>query len=244
MRSDMFEVIIERPRGGRSRRLKGRDAQLARSFPELAPQKEPMSIGRGTKYLNENLAPLKRFLLRNVGRPWDHVYSEICAHIAPQSAVQKHVLDHVRDYVETHVVLIDGKPHQPLAQGSRRDRYIALGSYRANEFYVCPRTRILRLAPPRCRRRAEPASPDARPIGDLTEVRRIEGVWYLIQFEKQPESWEQAKRCYDVVLKAHLSEPGMLDWSGSMKQLYGRTDRYAVAKRQLSSREIRKYLGG
>lgn len=243
MRSDMFEVIIERPRGGRYRRLKGRNAARARSFPELAPQKEPMSLGRGTKYLNENLAPLRRFLLRSVGRPWDRVYAEICERIEPRSGVQKHVLDHVREFVSTDAILIDGKPYRPLAEGPRRDRYIAISSYRANHFYVCPHSRTLREAP-RAVYPAAPPNPDVRPIDDRTEVRRIRGIWYLITFEKVPQGAELREHCYDVLLKACVLEQDMLRWNGLMKQLYGRTDRYAVSKRQLSTREIRDYLGG
>ena len=77
-----------------------------------------MSRARGSsKHLNENLAPLKRFLARRVGRPWSRVYAEICEHIALRSAVQKHVLDHLHQFVKTAVVLIDGRPHEALAYG-------------------------------------------------------------------------------------------------------------------------------
>src|SRR5215210_3284575 len=115
MRSDMFEVIIERPRVGASwpDRTKGRRAETNRLHPELSVSREPMSMGRGSKYLNENLAPLRRFLERSVGRPWDAVRAEICAHITMRSSVQKHVLDHVKEMVETSPVLIDGRPHHP-----------------------------------------------------------------------------------------------------------------------------------
>src|SRR5580698_7836686 len=109
MRSDMFEVIIERPRwnGGRGSHGKGRRAEPRRQHD--APLWEPVSLGRGTKSLNENLAPLRRFLERRVGRPWDAVRGEICALITPRSAVQKHVLDHVKQMVEENAVLIDGR---------------------------------------------------------------------------------------------------------------------------------------
>ena len=48
-----------------------------------------------TKWLNEHLGPLRRYLDSQVGRPWDKVFSEICAHIDRSSAVQDHVRDHV-----------------------------------------------------------------------------------------------------------------------------------------------------
>ena len=76
MRSDMFEVIIERPRWGSSyKRKKGRHGEPLRR--QEGPTWEPVSLGRGSKGLNENLAPLRRFLESRVGRPWDAVRSEI-----------------------------------------------------------------------------------------------------------------------------------------------------------------------
>ena len=53
----------------------------------------------GRKQLNENLAPLRRYLERQVGRPWSKVYSEIARHLRVDNAVQQHVRDHLRDFV-------------------------------------------------------------------------------------------------------------------------------------------------
>lgn len=243
MRSDMFEVIIERPRVGSSwpNRVKGRKAEIARLRPDLAPSREPMSIGRGSKHLNENLAPLRRFLERSVGRPWDAVRSEICAHIAAGSAVQKHVLEHVKDMVETNPVLIDGRPHYPMADGPRRDRYRPIRAYRAWRFYVCPNTGLLKVpAPDGSRRKKEPPPrPDVRPLGEMREARRMDGVWYLVTLAKVPQITATYRDCYDVVLRASLAEQGMFGWGGALRETYGKSDRYAVAKRQLSKREIR-----
>ena len=137
MRSDMFEVIIERPRiGGKWGRPKGRRAERLRQ--QEGPTREPMSRGRGSKCLNENLAPLRRFLQSRVGRPWDAVLSEICALLNVKSAVQAHVLVHVKQMVEENTVLVDGVPHHPPHHGSLN----RIGAYR-DEFYVCPRTRAL-----------------------------------------------------------------------------------------------------
>ena len=51
------------------------------------------------KELNENLAPLRRYLERQVGRPWDKVYSEISRHLRVDNPVQQHVRDHLSDFV-------------------------------------------------------------------------------------------------------------------------------------------------
>jgi hypothetical protein len=40
------------------------------------------------KALNENLAPLRRYLLKQIGRPWNKVFSEICQNLRVDSVVQ------------------------------------------------------------------------------------------------------------------------------------------------------------
>lgn len=147
MRRDMFEVIIERPRrGGGWLKGKRRGERTARAF-DRAAAKAGMHVLGGSKSLNENLAPLMRFLRRREGKPWDKVRSEICAVISMASAVQKHVLDHVRQLVEENPVMIDGRPHDPAARGGT---YVPLRWHeRWPRFYVCPKTGLLREARPR-----------------------------------------------------------------------------------------------
>ena len=191
MRSDMFEVIIERPRVDLGRgRTKGRRREPRRL--EEAPTWEPVSLGRGTKGLNENLAPLRRFLQSRVGRPWDAVRSEICQLITPRSAVQMHVLVHVKDMVEENTVLVDGRPHHPPGVGWRGGALIRGGRW--GGFYVCPLTGALRAAGGRRFRRPRPEpDPDVKPLDELREARRIEGIWYLVTYSMQKVDgrWER-----------------------------------------------------
>ena len=114
MRSDMAKVIVERPRIGSSMRgkSKGYRRSLQRLDHEKLPSKEGIKrrhLGH-RKWLNEHLGPLRRYLDSQVGRPWNKVFSEICAHINRSSAVQDHVRDHVADYVATNVIEVDGVP--------------------------------------------------------------------------------------------------------------------------------------
>ena len=146
MRKDMFELIIERPRIGWRCGRKGRYATKSRTNPEALPCKEPMWFRGKTKSLNENLAPLRRFLERRVGRPWDSVWSELREFLSPKSAVHNHVFIHVWQYVERNPVIIDGIPHRPEASGSKRDKFFPLSNYCWRGFYVCPRTGLLRVA--------------------------------------------------------------------------------------------------
>ena len=137
MRSDMFEVIIERPRYGSSwKRKQGRLGEPLRA--QEGPTWEPVSRGRGSKSLNENLAPLRRFLRSRVGRRWDEVRSEISAILNVRSAVQQHVIGHVKEMVEENAIVVDGVPHHAPHLGYRGLAPIV--AYRQRGFYVCPET--------------------------------------------------------------------------------------------------------
>ena len=96
MREDMDKVIVERPRhGGGVRFPRGSQRGFRRVDVEEVPRREgmkrPWLRTSSPKGLNENLAPLRRYLLSNVGRPWDKVFSEMSEHMRLDSAVQLHI---------------------------------------------------------------------------------------------------------------------------------------------------------
>ena len=104
MREDMFKVIVERPRWG------SRHAPKAKLRNDKVPGRKRATGRRQaleqhgyTKCLNENLAPLKRYLMKQVGRPWDKVYSEISEHLDTGSTVKQHVRDHLTDFILINV---------------------------------------------------------------------------------------------------------------------------------------------
>jgi hypothetical protein len=95
----MARVIVERPRIKPFNCRKGRD----RNWHEASSHE---GMGRAhvlhgdIEEFNENLVPLRRYLERQVGRPWNNkVYSEIAQHLRVDPAVQQHVRDHLHDFV-------------------------------------------------------------------------------------------------------------------------------------------------
>ena len=98
MRPDMAKVIVERPRRVEGVSRRGRVLGFD-DLPKQEGMRAPHVRNWGGKVLNENLAPLRRYLERQVGRPWNKVYAEISAHLRPSSAVQQHVRDHLHDFV-------------------------------------------------------------------------------------------------------------------------------------------------
>jgi hypothetical protein len=242
MREDMSKVIVERPRMRIPKPYRSHypRASLRSAWrdDDDAPRREGMGRGYRYKWLNENLAPLQRFLRSRVGRPWDKVFSEMSRHISLDSAVKKHVLQHLHEFVAQKTREIDGQLYEidlygrvvPFWQNRRRAR-----------LYVCSRTGLLRLFENPRRLPKAPRFP-GRAIDADHDVRKIDGTWYLVRFAPMPSSWEQRIQTYDVVLKGNL--PFQLSRYGVVNELWGRQDRYACELRPLKRKEYRRLLGG
>lgn len=150
MRSDMDEVVIERPRV--RARYSYRDFRVRTSqyknnpealddLPKHQGYRRP--YGWDSKQFNDFLNPLKRFLESRVGHKWDDVYSEIREHINPNSTVQAHILGHVRDFIETET-WIDKDTGEVVAAGWLGRPYrISYGG-----LYVHPITGLVTVMPP------------------------------------------------------------------------------------------------
>jgi hypothetical protein len=119
MRKDFHKVLTEDPRRlSRSTFHPIRNAKENAVFDdEFSGGKESMMkrrrVARGErKSFGDHLSPLRRFMAKNVGRPWNDVYSEICQTFDQRKFTNKHIMQHVeRDCIENNVCLIDGKIH-------------------------------------------------------------------------------------------------------------------------------------
>lgn len=172
MREDMDKQIVERPRRGsrfgalwvRRNRRRSKQQDL-----ETAPKQVSMGVERQYDYdeqeLSERLGPLLRFLHRNVGRPWEKVYSEIRARIRLDAAVQLHGVQHLFRAVSTDAIIGPmGHPMIPVSFGRGEDgvfgyvRYYSLSRYPS--FYVHPVNGLLCRTPQRI-------SNDKKPVNTL-----------------------------------------------------------------------------
>jgi hypothetical protein len=255
MRADMYKVIVERPRLIHGNWLRGGREVGFRQF--LASEDRPHKIGMRAghtrrKWPNENLAPPRRFLVSNAGRPWDKVRSELLNGIDQRNTVQQHILTHVDDYVEREIRLVpreNGKGQRIEFRPRWKREWTPIEESFA-PLFVDPRTGILRLtrsAEKRAQRKREEAKrmavdrgKDVRPLGSGLELQRFDDVWYEVEYEKIPgeqiSRWQRrfAKdeeknkwpRVYDVLEKKWVSL-----WD---------TTHYVTKKRQLNSKEIAK----
>lgn len=244
MRPDMHEVIIERPRHAHWASYPR--ARVQNRWRDEGPSREGMGARYGDKHLNENLAPLVRFLRSRVGRPWSKVRSEIAEHLRVSSAVQKHVMDHVKDFVAERVWRdADGR----MWGADRYGRPRGIVPTTRPEFFVHPTTGLLAMAPIIARKAAKNVrrrDPDAIGISATRLLRRIEGAWFEVHLAELPVSpanrftgiavWDIVARQY--VRRFHVpwnhAHPMAHEWHAG---------RYAKSMRQLSKKEIRALLG-
>ena len=183
MRSDMAKVVVEQPRwGSRNRSLKtARKIRPVEVHEDFDSGPVRASARRWEKEFGEHLTPLWRFLRKNLGRPWDKVYSEIRAQLDGRSVTGQHVLDHLRWEVETDTFLVDG---QPMWQGWGAPKPVS-------GFYVHPRTGILREGPSRraiWRREKRPQQVVFVESADGNLFQRINEIWYRVAYGEHPQS--------------------------------------------------------
>jgi hypothetical protein len=250
MRRDMPKVIVERPRRGA---VKLRNRKAVRGEDDLLPVKIGMKRDArergGYKSLNENLNPLKRYLESQVGRPWNKVWSEICENLKPTNTVQQHVRDHIPDFVAINTLLKDGEiwVQHRWSRGPLKDSHVKLfvdpksGLLRRNKYWRSWNTQK------RQEREAEVAEL-AKRMRVVSHKRQLhllaDGAWWEVTLARAPARMPERPaapgvRSYmnqaveiDVVQDAQLSPLERSD-------LYGRMGVYAVAKRQLSKKEMR-----
>lgn len=201
MRDDMFKVIVERPRWGRKYAAKSKLRYDKIPGRKHATGRRLVLEHRGyTKELNENLAPLKRYLHKQVGRPWDKVYSEISAHLDTGSTVKQHVRDHLRDYILVKVTVTrDGgylsATHQWSGPASPENWWAQLyvdpvdGLIKRTE-KLCRKlgveNRRLKLLADRKRRAKSVPVHDLRTLTETRFLVKLKGCWFQLDTDHPP----------------------------------------------------------
>ncbi len=243
MREDMFKVIVERPRWG------SRHAPAAKLRHDKVPgrkratgRRQALEQNGYTKCLNENLAPLKRYLNKQVGRPWDKVYSEISEHLDTGSTVKQHVRDHLTDFILINVtVASDGSfmsAHQWWGPTSPENWWAKL--------YVDPHDGLIKRTEKLCRKlgvqnRRDKLQADRKRrarewrfdhnLRLLTETRflvKLNGCWFQMDADHAPvDKFGRSLKGRDLV---EVLAKGGSDESGAWR---------VIAKHQLNKKELR-----
>lgn len=185
MRQDMGKVITERARRGSSRpslktgcsiRWNGFDGDY--EHPRRQSASQGRQYGWDGREFTDVLGPLRKWLGKQVGRPWNKVYSEICQVIDKRKVTHAHVLDHLFNWVCRN-------PFRDT-NGVWRE---AGGLYSSPEFIVHPRTGL--LVRPRVKPEDLPKKPiDFVKLTELSEYRKLSNIWYRMTY-RQPTKLER-----------------------------------------------------
>jgi hypothetical protein len=248
MRSDMAKVLVERPRPGSrmgSRPKKSYHGQVQKQMRrcletgDSPPTKETHWQRFGYKrHFNEHLSPLRRYLHKQLGRPWNKVHSEICANINQGNVVQNHILTHLYQYVERHVCERNGKIER---LDGRPLHFWSL-------YYVCPRTRLLRLTPRptnwtdyfRQHRGAASNELNIEAVHVVNQYHlclKINSSWELVEVRPLPApEFRAMSRQSDII----LGRPVTNLTEELLRKHYGRPV-YVISRRLLSEKELKQY---
>lgn len=191
MRKDMDKLLVTTPRIGSS--MKNREVKEARrvaregdydNLPRNSSMKPKSRRWDDRKQLNEYLKPLVRYLVKNCGRPWDKVYSEICENMDRRGIVQDHIFQHLFDYVERKPIFKDGKPHRAGYGG-------LYPLYKSGWTFYVAKDGILRE--PKEKRppwRVEKDNPNLIKTDDESSflIKRGDGTWFKLSLEDWPET--------------------------------------------------------
>jgi hypothetical protein len=251
MRQDMSKVIVERPRRGGGYERKGRSRDHD-DQPSKEGMRKPYLRGYNNKELNENLAPLLRFLNSRVGQLWDSVYSEICENIQVTNTVQEHIRVHVKQFVETATsvdkdgnIWVHGYVPRPLTEAQHTKLYVDPVTNK-----LCVNSHYRNLAAMRREREAarqQKLEETERSLPSGIELRKAQGIWYQVEVFPVPPlekheycrldgtvvKYQTGGSAYDVILEQQvgINHHYGVKWSTT----------YCRSKRQLSRSELRRY---
>lgn len=270
MRKDMFKVIVERGRYGGHGARKRRAPRDIEDVPARGHRRAAAESG-DRKSLNETLAPLRRFIEGQEGRPWDKVYSELRENIKPGNTVQEHVLEHIENFIELQVELVKPNADAPCGVRSKPGRryWGFINGLRAGDLYVDPNDGIVK----RARLKFKGPIPKREQWSDNNKLllkgqlyaRREAGIWYgyvltpytvesSMRRVQQDDGTYTSERRVELVFPDGKRAQSVMDehrgrhvWGNDsiaqhqLTKLYGAQVIAATPRRQLSREELKRY---
>jgi len=142
MRGDIKKVVFERAKSNRtwaSKTVRAKRIVLDSNHDQLNEESNHTRRKR-QKHRNEHYNAIEHFLTRNVGKPWNKVYAEICRAVDSRSLLGAEIRTYVRYFVSIECWL-DGKKIM------KRDRIGRAQEVRG--LFVHPKTGMLMRIPDR-----------------------------------------------------------------------------------------------
>lgn len=228
MRKDMHRVIIETSRKGKgdARPIRKKisvhdltdDDDIGDNYPtKISAKRDAAGVG-DPAYQDDRLRPIIRYLQKQVGRPWNDVWSEICSN--NQDFMGDHLRRHVLGYVSEKVrieddVIIDLERNYPVY------------SY-GDRFYVDPSSGILKKVPRKSFRRSKAVFKIVS-MDDMDYFKH-DGIWYRVKYRPVSECSSYKRLGYVDDVFGHTS---------GFFSAYGRSV-YCYWKQQANSKECKR----
>ncbi len=235
MRSAFRQLVRTRHHKGLSRRSRrGINLFDGPTFEPMRPR-----IGDRSE-ISERTEAIRRYLTSQINRPFDEVYQEVCAYDGV-SQPPREVIEAVTNMVHRNTTIVDGEVRRSNGGGLFRD------------FYVHPEDGTLQSAnsasvpQPRTKRR-----PRTKFLQVNLDAKRryvqISGTWFLVTFGEIDQEQFNAARIradkakqpliFDWVFRTEL--PRDFDAARVRLEREWGAPIYAVEKRQIAKREVRR----
>lgn len=254
MRKDFQKLLCECYKEGRGgamtskhMRAKVRNSRVDEDGAYYS-SKLPLNKMRGwdRKGFGENLAPLKRFINKQLGRPWDKVYSEICQFNKKTGAVGIHIFQHLYQYITVKTRKEeDGRVFDAEYTYRHYD-----GELRFGDLYVDPNDNIIKkykrnkFVPYHRRYKPDPTKDRRVKIHDYLTLAFVDGIWYRYDYEDLPDDGH-------VIKVPHRDDPHMFTEKVVFSERYCHDYRmkvcrpsfskFAIHKKQLSGKELEEF---
>ena len=203
MRADMKDVIIDTGRRGKGYDSLEKTQRSDQSIDELdsLPERQGMKKrvrGWGAEF-GDRINPLRRWLHKNVGRPWDKVFSEFCEFADSRNIRGRHLHEHLWMEVDTW-----------------NEREALLGSRwrRASGFYIDKKGFLRGTLEWRKSQREPNRDPDKCQIGER-RFERINNCWFEAWYVQE----ERPHKRWDFMKQANVVEYFLVDVVDRKRQL-------------------------
>jgi hypothetical protein len=183
---------------------------------------------RDGRSLNDYLNPLRGFLLKSVGRPWDDVYSEVCKVADARSMQGNHLREHARGYVESYGEW-------------------SVKPYTSSRFFHVDESGLLQRNVTTVHASWNSPGDPVVAVDDMREYRQMNGIWYeiLLADGSGMGGYVDEGHVRDAVTRSTVfvdppkqSLPWIVPRGHLVGALYQHRWLYGLSKRQLDTREL------
>ncbi len=277
MRPDLKKVICERERTGSRDYMGGnkgvekdfRDRDSDSEYPTLdcLPSGESMTkrLGYSKRSFSENLGALRGLIVKNVGKNWDKLYSQICRQVSPTgSNIERHVHQHLPDfiYMQTRIGPESGKVE--VMRFLRHWEPLDELRYSRLDYYVHPKTRCIvrmkassgfkaQIRETRAEKERERQDVFRATSDPMIQLHRMNGLWWAITLERfdaasidtkktdllVKDPWELHPSRYSYVTGGFTTATVRPSWK--LKETYGIEGVIGVKRRILNKKELKLY---